>query len=129
MNFLKGNIYLGINSTPATGARSKEFSQRIKPLFFVPENEIRKYAKKMKFDILYDRCPCAIGTYRVETRAWLSKLNDKNKLNIVENFQRIIPKLREQKQFGEIKHCKICGEASRGDVCNACSMFMCVRNP
>jgi len=127
MNFLKGNIYLGMNSTPATGIRTKEFSQRIKPLFFISESKIREYAKKMQFDILYDRCPCAIGTYRVETRAWLLGLNDSNKLKIVENFQKIIPKLREKRSFGEVKHCKICGEASRGDICNACNMFMCLK--
>jgi len=127
MNFLKGNIYLGMNSTPATGIRTKEFSQRIKPLFFIAENKIREYAKKMQFDILYDRCPCAIGTYRVETRAWLSGISDKNKLRIVKNFQKIIPKLREKRGSGEVKHCKICGEASRNEMCNACNMFMCLK--
>lgn len=127
MNFLKGNLYLGLNSTPATGVKTRGFSQRIKPLFFIPENKVRAYAKKMQFPILYDRCPCAIGTYRVETRAWLSDILDKDKLKIVNNFQKIIPKLRDKKSFGEVRSCKICGEPSRKDICNACEMFVCLK--
>jgi uncharacterized protein (TIGR00269 family) len=128
MNFLKGNIYLGMNSTPSTGIKTKGFAQRIKPFFFTAESEIRKYAELMKFPILYDRCPCAIGTYRVETRAWLKELDSKNKLKIVSGFQKVIPKLRERRKEGIVNKCKLCGEPARRIVCNACEMFICVRN-
>jgi len=72
MNFLKGNVYLGARSSPATGAvgelrsvgsrrasrcRDGGFVQRVKPLFFCAESEIRKFAEGKKFDILYDKCP------------------------------------------------------------------------
>lgn len=127
MNFLKGNIYLGVNSSPATGVKTSGFSQRIKPFFFSAESKIKNYARKMQFPILYDRCPCAIGTYRVETRAWLSEISDKNKLKIVSNFQKIIPRLRKEKIFGEVRVCKICGEPARKDICNACEMFVCLK--
>ena len=96
MNFLKGNIYLGANSTPMTGVKTKGFVQRVKPFFFIAENKIREYAKEMQFPILYDRCPCAIGTYRIETRIWLKEIDDKNKLKIVKGFQKIIPGLRKK---------------------------------
>ncbi|MDO8517145.1 MAG: TIGR00269 family protein [Nanoarchaeota archaeon] len=128
MNFLKGNIYLGVNSTPATGIPNKGFVQRIKPLFFIPENEVRSYAKKMNFPILYEKCPCAIGTYRVETREWINFLTNKEKLNIVDNFQKTIPKLRRTYKT-EIKNCKECGEPSKSDLCNACKIFQVLKNP
>ncbi len=161
MNFLKGNVFLGIGSTPKTGINSSKlkdnalmskillknnklinksknnigeqseqhfsetpdgFVQRIKPLFFVPENSIREFSKKMNFPILYDKCPCAIGTYRVETRHWTKDLSDKDKLKIVQEFQSKIPELR--KRFsGEIMKCSVCGEPSRHEVCNACKIF------
>lgn len=136
MNFLKGNLYLGINSTPMTGISKSEkinfsikknFAQRVKPLFFISESKIKEYSKKMNFPILYDRCPCAIGTYRVETRKWILEISDSDKLRIVNNFQKIIPKLKKKKSFGEIKNCKICGEPSRKDICNACEMFLCLK--
>jgi len=126
MNFLKGNVLLGVNSSPATGGASVEgFAQRVKPLFFVPESEIRKYAKQKRFDILYDKCPCAFGTYRVETREWMDNISDKEKLKIVENFQKLVPGLREE-NLREMRKCKVCGEPSRGDVCNACKIFACL---
>jgi uncharacterized protein (TIGR00269 family) len=123
MNFLKGNIFLGTNSAPSTGEKNQEgFVQRVKPLFFVPESEIKSYAKKQKFEILYDRCPCAIGTYRVETRSWLSKISDKEKLKIVLGWQRVIPKLKK-KQVGQIFKCRTCGEPARNETCKACKIF------
>jgi tRNA-5-methyluridine54 2-sulfurtransferase len=122
MNFLKGNVLLGINSSPATGGKKIEgFAQRIKPLFFVAESEIMKYSRNKGFDILYEKCPCAFGTYRVDTRAWMGHISDKEKLAIVKSFQKLIPKLRKE-NVKEIKKCKKCGEPSRSDICNFCKI-------
>ena len=123
MNFLKGNILLGVNSSPATGDVAVDgFVQRVKPLFFIPESKVMRYAKQKKFDILYDKCPCAFGTYRIETREWMSEINDKEKGKIVENFQKLLPRLRKENS-SEIKICKECGEPSRRDVCSFCKIM------
>ena len=122
MNFLKGNILLGINSSPATGGKSVAgFAQRVKPLFFIPEDEIRVYAKKKKFDILYDKCPCSFETYRADTRDWLDNISNDEKTAIVENFQKLVHKLRKD-NVTELKICKKCGEPSRSDTCNYCKI-------
>jgi len=133
MNFLKGNLYLGVGSKPATGRiqeNEKKFVQRIKPLFFMPEEEIREYSKKMNFPVLYEKCPCAFGTYRIETREWMRDLNltSKQKLKIVEGFQKLIPNL-EKKEKGkrELRECKICGEPASHEVCNACCILSCLK--
>jgi len=127
MNFLKGHVLLGVNSSPATGGiKIKGFVQRVKPLFFVPESEILEYAKSKKFDILYDKCPCAFGTYRVETREWMKGISDLEKKKIVENFQKLVPKLRSENVW-EIKKCGKCGEPSRRELCNACKIFSCLK--
>jgi tRNA-5-methyluridine54 2-sulfurtransferase len=126
MNFLKGNILLGVNSSPATGGKKiKGFAQRVKPLFFVPENDVRAYAQKKKFDILYDKCPCSFETYRADTRDWLDNIGDREKIAIVENFQKIVPRLREE-NVRELKTCKKCEEPSRSEFCNACKIFSCL---
>jgi len=123
MNYLKGNVLLGVNSAPLAGGGSVDgFVQRVKPLFFVPESEIRKYAEKMKFDILYDRCPCAFGTYRVETRGWMSNISDGEKLKIVEGFM----DLDLKSEGRELRKCVRCGEPSSGEVCKACEIFGCL---
>ena len=129
MNFLKGNAVLGARSAPKTGqvaSRKSQvagFVQRVKPLFFVPESEIRKYAEKMGFDILYDRCPCAFGTYRVETRDWMSNISDGEKLKIVSGFLKIKDKLVVE---SELRKCVECGEPSSGELCNFCGIVSCL---
>lgn len=120
MNYLKGNVMLGAGMGPATGSKMEGFVQRVKPLFFVPEGEVLKYAKGKKFDILYDRCPCAFGTYRVDTRGWMREsLTDEEKLDVVEGFR---GKMRGVKSEGEAHKCEVCGEVSRGRVCNYCEI-------
>jgi len=126
MNFLKGNVLIGANSSPMAGSGIVDgFVQRVKPLFFVPESEIRKYARRKKFDILYDKCPCAFGTYRVETRDWMKEISDAEKLKIVLGFQKIIPSLREE-GGKEFMKCVRCGEPSSGKFCGACKIFECL---
>lgn len=124
MNFMKGNVYLGANSSPKTGEGNGDagFVQRIKPLFFIPEEEVRDYAKENNFKILYDKCPCAIGTYRVETRGWTKLIPDSEKLKIVENWQKIVPSLRA-KRTSNLQKCKNCGEPSSGEICNFCKII------
>jgi tRNA-5-methyluridine54 2-sulfurtransferase len=126
MNFLKGNILLGVNSSPATGGKKVDgFVQRIKPMFFTPEEEIMKYARKNNFRILYDKCPCAFGTYRVDTRSWTKNLTNEQKKDVVEGFQKLLPKLRVENKM-EIKKCKECGEPARKELCNFCEVMGCV---
>ena len=126
MNFLKGNVLLGVNSSPATGGKAvKGFAQRVKPLFFVPESEIMKYAKAKKFDILYDKCPCAFGTYRVETRDWMSNISDGEKKGIVEGWQLVI-RNKGLGVRGELRKCVECGEPSSSEVCNFCGIVSCL---
>lgn len=123
MSFLKGNVLLGTNSSPMTGSQKIEgFAQRIKPLFFVPESDIREYAKQAQFEILYDKCPCSFGTYRTETRDFTKDLSNEEKLKIVEGFQEtVVPKLRSNEPI-EIKACESCGEPSRGRLCSFCKV-------
>jgi uncharacterized protein (TIGR00269 family) len=100
------------------------FVQRVKPLFFVPEGEVLKYAKDKGFDILYDRCPCALGTYRVDTRAWMVKnMKDEDKLKVVEGFMARSAEIRDKGlEIREVRECEKCGEVSRGRVCKFCEI-------
>ena len=125
MNFLKGNLVLGARSAPKTGNGRREtgdgelgFVQRVKPLFFVPESEIRKFAKMKKFDILYNKCPCAFGTYRVETRDWMKVISDAEKLKIVEEFLNLNLSVDER----ELGKCEKCGEPASSELCNFCKI-------
>jgi len=126
MNFLQGNLLLGINSGPATGSLEDEkFISRIKPLFFIAENDVREYSKIKKLPVVYEKCPCAVSSLRIRTRAFLENKPEKLKLNIVNNFLKILPELR--KKFldynKKIFYCEICGEPSRNEVCKKCELL------
>lgn len=155
MNYLKGNIMLGVNSMPMTGGDilqvpsqnkisleilshplqdlvnkklksngvGQHFVQRIKPLYFVPEERVRDFTKKMKFEISYEQCPCSYDTYRAHTREWMDVLSEAQKEKIVRNFLKIAPSLRE-KNVRSLKACSKCGEPTSGELCSACSLFV-----
>jgi uncharacterized protein (TIGR00269 family) len=130
MNFLKGNVELGFRMGPETGKQDRKiarsqggFVRRVKPFFFVPEAEILKYAKEKDFDILYDRCPCAFGTYRVDTREWMEKnMEDEEKLKVVVNFMDVMKDKVGEFECSEARVCEKCGEVCRGRVCKFCEI-------
>jgi len=122
MNFLKGNIFSGASTEPITKKQEK-LIQRVKPLFFISNKEVEKYAKKMKFPVVFTRCPYLKSTYRLGVRQGFEivKLDNKKKLKIVENWLKLIPKLRK-KDLREFKKCEICGVTCSGKICSACSV-------
>lgn len=131
MNFLKGNVLLGVGQAPKVGSWESGigslFVQRVKPLFFVPESEILKYAKQKNFKILYNRCPCAFGTYRVETREWMREnLSDGDKRKVVDGFMAKMENGKWKMKDRVARKCEKCGEVSRGRVCKACEIFSCL---
>lgn len=131
MNWIKGNPFLNLKAGPLTGiTENKKFVQRIKPLYFCEEKNIRKYSKLMNFPVLYQRCPCVIGATRHKIRGELDSLEEKEsdiKENIVNNWLEIkkiiLSNKKENKEENEMRYCGECGEPSRNDVCNACKMM------
>lgn len=124
INFLQGNLMLGANSGPITGSiKDKKFTPRIKPLFFMPEENIRQYSKMKKLQVVYEKCPCAVSSLRIRTRAFLNKIPARIKLNIVNNFQKIIPELQSKLYKKKIIYCKLCGEPSRTGICKKCQLL------
>lgn len=123
MNIFKGSPQLSANLGVITrNIPDKKFIPRVKPLFYIPENEIRKYAKKMKLPVVYEKCPCAIDSYRIQVRSFLEKLPDKDKQNIVKNFDKLYPKIKKT-QDPRIRYCEVCGEPCRGKICKKCGLM------
>ncbi|MFH1840161.1 MAG: TIGR00269 family protein [Nanoarchaeota archaeon] len=107
--------------------KSKHFVPRIKPLYFINEDEIRKYISLKKFKILNGRCPYASLSYRDEVRALLDKFEESNKgtkNSIVNSFLEILPLLKKHyKNSKDINVCSICSEPCIGEVCKACEVI------
>jgi uncharacterized protein (TIGR00269 family) len=132
MNIFAGNPELCIGFGPKTGITNDgKFVQRIKPLYFCTNEEVRKYSKIMNFPVLYEPCPCSLGSFRREIRKWLTEMESYDpevKINIVKNFLKLLPILRRNRKKGELKHCKVCSEPSRNDICKTCELIKTLRS-
>lgn len=123
MNILKGSPQLSANSGAITkNEKDKKFITRIKPLFYVAENNIREYSKKMKLPVVYEHCPCALDSYRIQIRQFTNSLTTKEKENIMKNFDRLSDKLQKLKTNEGLNYCEVCGEPSRNKICKMCEL-------
>ena len=123
MNLFKGSPKLSANTGPITlNISDKKFIPRIKPLFYVAEDDIREYSKKKKLPINYESCPCALDSYRIQIRKFLNTLSKKDKENIVKNFELILDKIKKTKD-DKINYCEICSEPSRNKICKKCELL------
>jgi len=125
INLLKNNLGILARLGPKTGiVKDKKFVPRVKPLYFVSEEEIAAYSKAMNFPVIYERCPCASDSYRNHIRELLNKTGEKTKENIIKYFLEILPKLRKEFQTNEkINYCKICKEPAKAELCQSCKIL------
>lgn len=124
MNFLQGNLMLGANSGPETGSlKDKKFVPRIKPLYFIPEKDIKQYSLAKKLPVVYEKCPCAVSSLRIRVRSFMENKPAETKEKIVNNFLKILPSLKKQLHEQKIIYCELCGEPSRNGICKKCELL------
>jgi uncharacterized protein (TIGR00269 family) len=124
MNILKGSPQLSANSGAITqNVKDKKFITRIKPLFYIAEEDIREYSKKIKLPVVYDKCPCALDSYRIQIRQFTNSLTTKEKENIIKNFDNLSNKIQKLKTSEELHYCEKCGEPSRNNICKMCQLI------
>jgi len=121
LNILKGAPQLSANTGPITrNIKDKKFITRIKPLFYILEKDIKEFAKKHKLPVVYDSCPCALDSYRIQIRKLFNTLSDQEKRNIVKNFDKVKHKIKKPNQ--KMSYCSICGEPARKNICKRCEL-------
>ncbi len=124
MNILKGSPKLSANSGAITqNVKDEKFITRIKPLFYIAEEDIRTYSKKMKLPVNYEKCPCALDSYRIQIRQFTDSLTTKEKENIMKNFDNLSDKIQKLKTSEELHYCEKCGEPSRNKICKMCQLI------
>lgn len=122
VNVLKGAPELSLNvGIISKNAKDKKFIPRIKPLFYIPENDVREFAKKNKLPVVFEKCPCAIDSYRIQVRKFMNTIDNNTKLNILKNAEIILKKINVKDS--RIQYCKSCGEPSRNKICKACELL------
>ena len=122
MNIFKGSPHLSANLGVVTkNTEDKKFIPRLKPLFYIPEDEIRKFVKEKDLPVVFEGCPCAIDSYRIQVRKFLNTISNKDKANIIKNFEAVQDKIKKQDKA--INYCEICGEPARNKICKKCKLM------
>jgi uncharacterized protein (TIGR00269 family) len=129
MNFFKANTKLSANLGPKSGVKEQEgFVQRVKPLYFCPEKEVRLYALLKKFKVSFNECPYAEQGYRSKIRDMLNDMESKykgTKQGLINSFIDLLPLIKEKakENYEKIRECRKCGEPANQEVCNACLLL------
>ena len=127
MNFFRNTLQLSARLGPMSGMKgNKKFIPRVKPLYFIPEKDIEKYSKVMKFPVKYGNCPCSSEVFRRFTGNMLNDLEKQNKnvkKNILCYFLKMLPELKKKFKKQDYSYCTKCGEPSKGKVCRTCQII------
>src|SRR3989338_10257262 len=127
MNQLRHNIALSARLGPITGVkRDKRFIPRIKPFYFLTEKEVATYAFLHSLMDKFNECSYCTESNRFVIRDMLNNLEHKypgTKHSIVASFLEILPLLKEKYKNQKIDSCKICGEPTSSEICNACKLL------
>ncbi len=131
MNQFKGNIGLSAKLGPRTGAVAhKSFIERIKPLYFMTEKEVRAYAFLKGFQVCFTECPNSKDTFRSYIYDMLNSIEERNegtKHSILQSFLDILPLLKERYKDREINECKQCKEPAAKELCRACEFINAIK--
>ena len=127
MNYVQGRIMDSARVGPMSGVvRNDSFVPRIKPLYFCLEEETKRYSQLHKFPVVYDPCPCSLGSFRSEIKALLSRIEKESpgtKRSLVESSLRVRPYLAREQSEWKMNKCSSCGEPSSGDICKVCAIL------
>ena len=123
INIFKGSPELSMNTGAISrNIKDKKFIPRIKPLFYISEDEVRQYSKKEKLPVIYENCPCGFDSYRIQARKFIETLSTNDKKNVINNFEVLFKKMNQAKKT-TINYCEICGEPSREKICKMCQLM------
>src|SRR3989344_8369623 len=127
MNQFRHNIALSARLGPITGVKKDpRFIPRIKPFYFLTEKEVATYAFLNNLMDKFKECTYCTESNRFVVRDMLNNLEHKypgTKHSIVASFLEILPLLKEKYKNQKIDSCKICGEPTSSEICNACKLL------
>jgi len=127
MNYIRGDMACLARTGPRTGVKAdRRFVQRVKPLYFCLESEVRRYSMLKEFPVVYDPCPCSLDSYRTEIKKHLNRLEDAypgTKRRMMAGFLGAMDPLKAAYRGKTIGSCPACGEPSSGGVCRTCNLI------
>lgn len=129
MNMFKNHMTLIPRMGPQVGtSKHEQFLQRIKPLYFLSEKEIRAYAFLKGFVLKFTECPYAKDSFRRQMQTALNNLEQSqpgSKRAMLEYVLSLLSST-EPKDFAaaeqKLGECIRCGEPTTHEVCKACRL-------
>ena len=128
MNTLKGSMAHNAPLGPITGlSENNSFVPRVKPLYFISEQETRLFAFLRGFKVEFNECPNIHLSFRAKIRDNLNDIEKDvpgSKNGIVRAFLDIMPELKEKyrRERTSFNECERCGEPCSGTICNVCKL-------
>jgi len=129
MNCFRNRQSLNARLGPVPGVISDpSLIQRIKPLFFLSEEDITYYSQAKGFPVQYGDCPCAEKSFRYAIKNFIKESKKEfpdMKKNILSFMLAILPKLRKRVQSNiRPKTCTLCDEPSSSETCRSCDILL-----
>ena len=105
--------------------KERTFVKKVKPLFFVWEDEIIKEVKKNNIPYLREKCPLSTKAKTKEMDEIIEKIKEIKSREFLELFLKGFLKKRKLFKIKEIElnECKICGSLTTGEICSFCKLF------
>lgn len=125
MNIFRNAFTLAIKQGPKSDFISKKLVQRVKPLFYITNEETKRYSKIMDFPVNYEICPCSTDAHRRKFRRMLADFEKENKgvkYSIIK-FQEMVKNNIKKIPVGEMNNCELCGEPAGNKICRVCQIL------
>ncbi|MFT4309237.1 MAG: ATP-binding protein [Candidatus Woesearchaeota archaeon] len=123
MSLYKGNLHLALRLGPKSGKRNNdEFTQRVKPLYFLSEKQVFVYGKIRGFNLGYNECPYARLGYRNRIRETILEVGSgisQKRINTVKNIL-LLKKATSMTNIFINNKCQKCNGISNTALCVAC---------
>ncbi|HLC85388.1 MAG TPA: TIGR00269 family protein [Candidatus Nanoarchaeia archaeon] len=127
MNLIGNKLELSARMGPSTGERkSATMVPRVKPLYFVSEQEIIRYVKILKFPVHIGKCPCSLDGQRNFVKDLFNDLETKHpgtKQKVIAYFLKKKDGLQSMFKGQPQIDCESCGEASSKGTCRSCQLL------
>ncbi len=99
MNLLRSNLELMPRLGPRSGQEPRDFTKKVKPLYFCTEKEVMTYSILKGIQTTFTECPNIDNSFRPKIRNALNKLDPQVKINILKKSLEVKSKILEKRNI------------------------------
>lgn len=130
LNILHGDVWRIPRTGPVLEEIVPDLIPRVKPLCEVPEKEVTLYAYLRGIRFQEYPCPYAGEALRNDVRNTINRWEEKHpgiKYTIFRSAEKIRSMFKAEKVEITLNKCRICGEVTVGEICQACQLLQSIQ--